>query len=167
MRLDIWSVLLNFFLASIRDQGTLQHTLTRIKIHSQNSDSHQTRTPRARVDAPECFSRFQTTETRNTLPRVYFFCPHYCERVCLFVLDVIDTKETNAFVSIGNPIRKKKKKNIKVKNARCRYWVNFGPLTKDSYFEPKLGFLRKKHIAVLYLVVSGCRDMMTTWEGPI
>jgi len=41
---------------------------------------------------------------------VYFFCPHYPEIVCLFVLDVIDTKETNAFVSIGNPIRKKKKK---------------------------------------------------------
>jgi len=44
---------------------------------------------------------------------VYFFCPYYCERVCLFVLDVIDTKETNAFVSIGNPIRKKKKKKKK------------------------------------------------------
>tara|TARA_B000000475_G_scaffold246007_1_gene219463 strand:+ start:409 stop:633 length:225 start_codon:yes stop_codon:yes gene_type:complete len=49
---------------------------------------------------------------------VYFFCPYYCERVCLFVLVVIDTKETNAFVSIGNPIRKKKKKKKKMRRQK-------------------------------------------------
>jgi hypothetical protein len=65
---------------------------------------------------------------------VYFFCPYYCERVCLFVLDVIDTKETNAFVSIGNPIRKKKKKKKMRRQKRDSSRSNEDNCKKEYYF---------------------------------
>jgi hypothetical protein len=64
---------------------------------------------------------------------VYFFCPYYCERVCLFVLDVIDTKETNAFVSIGNPIRKKKKKKKMRRQKRFSSRSNEDICKKEYY----------------------------------